>query len=78
LLDPRVRQVLRIPNAADVAPVVLSEGEETVRSIVESLDAATLKTVRENVLQLISESPEARELLRGQRSKLETLEVKTE
>lgn len=75
LLDPRFRQVFRIADEADMVPAVLSEGEETVRAVVDTLDAATLRTVRDRVLQLINESPEAREVLRPQRSKLEALGI---
>ena len=37
VLNPRVRQVLRIPDPADLVPIILSEDGETVWMIIEQL-----------------------------------------
>jgi hypothetical protein len=75
LLNPRIRQLERIADEADVAPTVLSEDEETVRSIANSIDADMLSKIRDDTLHLIDNSPDARDLLRQQTGKQRALGI---
>jgi hypothetical protein len=72
-LNPRLRRISRIADGDDIIPTILSEDLETIRSVVQTLDAGRREAVQTTVLHIVDQYPEAREVLRQQPQKLEAL-----
>jgi hypothetical protein len=79
VLNPFIAQAARIGDPADYVPALLTEDLETIRSSVEMLhaggDSGAVEALRARVLQMIQESPEARQVLRQQPMKLEAFRI---
>jgi hypothetical protein len=76
ILNPAMAQIRRLPDKADVLPMLLSEDTETIRAAMEVLDASEVESLRSFVLQGLKES-EFGQLLQKQPMKLEALGIKT-
>jgi hypothetical protein len=74
-LNPRIRQSMRLADSNDVIPTMLSQDVETIRLIMDTLPAKGVEEVQSTVREIIAENPGARELLRNQPEKLDTIRL---